>query len=229
MTIQALASEAERFVKSSAYRFGDRTGFAVQLHESISLPGNNSAADYLDKLGLESVPERVAVVCPGNGGLVAECFTRGAKFVLALEPRPRFNAGLQGVFDLLDKVWQLEETNDLSHAWVEEWWPQIDQDGYTDFDLILWPEGVEEITTPKAIFQGLADLLLPGGKLIVELSVGNRPWVEKINSWRPSKEAVLDMSKEIFDGETLDEQAGRNDTARIYTLILPGKAAEVAE
>ena len=64
MTIKALASEAELFVKSSAFRFGDRTGFNVPIHESILLPGNASAADYLDSLGLDSVPERVLVVCP---------------------------------------------------------------------------------------------------------------------------------------------------------------------
>jgi SAM-dependent methyltransferase len=229
MSMEAFAEEAKRFAKSSAYQFGDRTGFGVNLSESVRLPGKCSPSDYLDTLGLDKLPKKVLVICAGNGGLAVECFARGAKQVIALEPRTRFANGVQGVKRLLDTLWRLEETFDCDLSWQPNW-PKVGRDqGLKNFDLILWPEGVEEITAPKATFQSVADCLAPGGRLIVELIHGTHQWVEKINSWRPTGHAVVDMSDEVFGGPPTAKTGGRSATSKIYTLTLPGKKAAPAK
>ncbi len=223
MSLEALAVEAKQFARSSSYQYGDRTSFGVRLTNEILLPGKCSAAKYLDDLGLDKVPERVMVVCPGNGGLVTECFLRGAKFVLVCETRPRFEQGIQGVLRLLTTAWRLENKHKLTHQRIDDW-PEVGREqGFADMDLILWSEGVDEITFPKKIFRGVADCLSPGGRLIVEINHGTNKWVEEINSWRPNGHAVLDMVDEIF-GTPPETSAGRLSTSRIYTLTLPGKA-----
>ena len=222
MTKSAFKEKALAFAKSSGYRHGDRTSFAVRLNEETTLIGSCSAEKYLDDLGLKTLPARVMVVCPGNGGLIAECYRRGAKYVVAVEPRARFRAPLQRVLELLSEAWRLDDVQDLSHR-VETAWPLLDRErGYKDFDLILWPEGVEEITTPKAIFQGLADCMNPGAKLFVEITLGRHNWVDRINSWRPRGEAVKAMAQEIFDGGPDSTAPGRNALSRVYGLSLPG-------
>jgi len=226
MSMEAFVTDVQQFTKSSAYQFGDRTGFAINLSEGITLPGKCSPAGYLDSLGLDKLPEKVMVICAGNGGLAVECFARGAKQVVAVEPRSRFSHGVKGVARLLGTLWRLNKKHDCALVWHPHW-PKVGRDqGLKDFDLILWPEGVEEITTPKSTFQAVADCLAPGGKLVVELAHGNHQWVEKINSWRPTGHAVNDMAEAIFDGKPTSTQAGRNATMRIYTLTLPGKKVD---
>lgn len=226
MSIEVLVSDAKKFIKSSAYRFGDRTGFTVNLTPGIILPGNSDPVGYLDKLGLETVPEKVMVVCAGNGGLAVECFARGAKQVVALEPRSRFNKGIQGVKRLLDAYWRLEDKHDCSLTWNPNWPKEGRDQGLKDFDLILWPEGVEEITSPKGTFQAIADCLSPGGRLIVELTHGKHQWVEKINSWRPSGHAVNEMAEAVFGSLPGTVLSGRSATMRIYVLTLLDEQAE---
>jgi len=215
-----LAVEAENFVKSSAFRYGDATGFSINLCDGITLPGRCSPGAYLDRLGLGKLPEKVMVVCAGNGGLAVECFARGAKVVVAVEPRSRFNKGIQGVKRLLDAQWRQKGEHGLALIWHPHW-PTVGRDqGLKNFDLILWPEGVEESSTPKATFQSLADCLATGGKLVVELALGKHGWVEKINSWRPTGHAVNEMAAAVFDGAPT-RLGGRNATSKIYTLTLP--------
>jgi hypothetical protein len=223
MSIEAILAEAKKFSRSSAYKSGDRTSFSVRLHESITLHGKCSPSDYLDKLGLTTVPAQVMIICPGNGGLIAECFERGAKHVIAMEPRPRFQSGLQGVMRLLGDFWRVENKQGLNCQRIPAW-PLPGKDrGFKNVPLVLWPEGMDEITRPKVIFQGLADVLAPGGKLVVELALGKHGWVDKINSWRPSAQALAEMSKEFFDGPWEGVIAGRSDTRRIYSFVMPGK------
>jgi len=235
MSLTNLIEKAKTFEKSSSYRHGDRTSFAIRLHEKIVLLGSCSATNYLDDLGLDKLPERVMVVCPGNGGLVAECYQRGARQVVAVEPRFRFQDTLRRVLEMLSQAWLLEEEEDEKkkkgrhHQFVAAFPEAGKEQGFLDFDLILWAEGVDEITTPKAIFQGLADCLNPGGQLVVELAHGSHQWVEQINSWRPTGHAVVDMANEIFGGPPTETKAGRSDTSRVFFLTLPGKKEKVVE
>ena len=219
MPSKALAREAEKFAKSSAYRFGDPLGFSVCLHKDVTLPGKESPALYLDSLGLKKLPEKVMIVCPGNGGLAAECFRRGAKNVIALEPRDRFHEPLKQVFALLSKGWMLENKRKFSRRIVVDW-PLSDgaQEQNGNQDLILWPEAVEEFTLPKAIFNSLGACLAEGGKLIVELMHGRHAWVERINSWKPDSDAISTMAQDVFGRHWTGKQPGRRSGRAIYTL-----------
>lgn len=212
--MSTLASEAKAFAKSSGYRFGDATSFTVGIHEDIILPGRCSPQDYLDDLGLKTVPTRVMVVCPGNGGLVAECYKRGANHVTLLEPRTRFHATLERVTDLLAQGWLLDEKKGLTYDIVTKW----EFEDLELHDLILWSEGVEDTTQPKVVFTGLAANLSPAGSLVVEIVHGRSGWVERINSWRPSEDGIRDMADEIFGGEWISKQDGRIANRTIYTL-----------
>lgn len=222
MSLADLSAEVARFVKSSAYQFGDRTGFCINLAEGVILPGKCSPSSYLDGLGLDKLPEKVMVICSGNGGLAVECFARGAKTVVAVEPRSRYNQGVQGVKRLLDTLWRLEKKHDRALLWHPHWLKVGKDQGFKDFDLILWPEGVEEVTTPKETFQAVVDCLAPGGRLMVELTHGTHQWVDKINSWRPTGHAVNEMAEALFGGRPTKSN-GRSATSKIYTLTLPGK------
>ena len=223
-----LAVEAENFVKSSAFRYGDATGFSINLCDGVTMPGRCSPSAYLDRLGLSELPEKVMVVCAGNGGLAIECFARGAKVVVAVEPRSRFSKGIQGVKRILEAQWRQKAEHGQALVWHPRWPTEGRDQGLKAFDLILWPEGVEEISTPKATFQALADCLAPGGKLVVELAHGNHGWVERINSWRPTGRAISDMAAAVFDSVPT-KLGGRNATSKIYTMVLPGEVAPKAD
>jgi len=226
MSFEKLVDEARTFERSSGFRYGDRLGFSIGLCEGLMLKGATSAGAYLDSLGLDKLPDRVMVVGPGNGGLVTECYNRGAKRVIAVETRHRFQATLQRVLKLQESAWAINEVEGCSYRIVSRWEQVRENDGFKDVDLILWPEGLREITAPKEIFRILSTALNPGGKLVVEVQHGRHKWVEKINSWQPSEHAIVDMSKEIFGGPWATKAPGRNGQASsVVTLVQPGKKA----
>lgn len=219
MNYETVVKEARAFERSSTYRYGDRTAFSIRLAPDVVLRGPNSAAAYLDSLGLETLPEQVMIVCPGNGGLVTECYLRGAKRVITVETRTRFQRTLRTVMRLQEQLWATQGTDDLSYRLVDRWEQVSENDGFRDVDLILWPEGLEEITHPKKTFAALASALNPGGKLFVEVQHGKHKWVEKINSWRPSEHAMLDMCKEVF-GQRWDENlTGRHGQSSSCVVV----------
>ena len=174
MTIEALAAETGKFVKSSAYQFGDRTGFSINLHERITLPGRCSPGAYLDALGLDKLPKKVMVVCAGNGGLAVECFARGAKQVIALEARPRYTQGLQGVQRLLEKLWRLQDKHDCDLIWLPRW-PKTGRDqGVTDCDLILWANTASNgAVSARLLPNGEFHTSLPGNTEITDALLRN--------------------------------------------------------
>jgi len=224
MSVETIKERALKFARSSAYRSGDLTSFAVPLHESTLLSGRYSPSEYLDKLGLTSMPERVMIVCPGNGGLVAECFNRGAKTVLAVEPRPRFQQTLTSVmsfakeFDLLDG--KLDHQFRLIPRWIS-----AEGETFKDVPLILWPEGVDEVTAPQAVVRGIAAALDTGGSLFIEMKHGSHGWVKEINSWHPSAQTIGSIAEELFGQSWKSMTQGRLANRRIYEL---GTAAPAA-
>lgn len=232
MSMQDLVQEIRKFERSSGYRYGDRKAFSVRLAEGLLLKGPNSAAAYLDELGLDTLPERVMVVGPANGGLAVECYQRGAKRVICMEPRSRFQATLKRVLKFQERVWQENEVEGNSYRIVERWQQVRENDGFQDVDLIIWPEGMEEITRPKEVFQTIDTALKPGGKLVLEAKLGRHEWVEKINSWIPSEHGIRDMGKEIFGSSWTSKQPGRGgaSTTAIFTFekagAVPKKAAK---
>jgi len=222
MTTLPLARDAERFQKSSAYRYGDPTSFSVRLHSQVTLPGKCDPAGYLDDIGLSAVPERVLVVCPGNGGLVAECFRRGAKFVTLLEPRDRYHQPLRRVLSLLAQGWRLEDRKGLNHRLVESWpLSEAEQQSLGKHDLVLWSEGMEDITEPKVIFSALSELLSESGKLYVEVTHGRHALVESINAWKPTPLAFKELAVAVFSQEPAEDYDGRRVRRKIYALKKP--------
>ena len=214
-----LVHEAEKLTKSSGYRYGDLTSFSVYIAEGVDLPGLSSPADYLDHLGLKSLPVRVLVVGPGNGGLVAECLHRGAKEVIALESRDRFRGTLVQVLALLAKGLQVEQKTGLIFRIYPNFPTTTDQQrSLGKFDLILWPDGCEEITEPRAVFSGLSACLAQDAKFYVEIWHGRDGWADRVNSWHPTTDAMLVAVTSCFGQSWLNIIAGRNDTRRIYVL-----------
>lgn len=230
MSLDALIQEARNFERSSGYRYGDKAAFSIYLADGLLLKGPNSAGAYLDSLGLTELPERVMVICPGNGGLVAECFRRGTKRVVVMEPRTRFHATLRRVLQLQESAWKAEEKTGLSHRLVMTWDQIRTNDGFKDVDLILWADGLEEMTQPKDVFQAVDSALNPGGRLFLEARLGRHPWIDKINSWFPSEHAIAEMSKEIFGGPWAAKSAGRfGQSSAVFTFVKPGEATKTSK
>ena len=214
-----LQQEAEKLTKSSAFRYGDATSFSVPLAQGVSLPGTSSPADYLTLLDLKEVPARVLVVGAANGGIVAELLKRGAKEVIAIETRDRFHNSLPAVLGLLAKGLQAEEKKGLAFRIFPDLPVTEDQQKTLGlFDLILWPEGSDEVTEPKKVLQGLAACLSPTGKLYAEILHGSHGWSDRINSWRPNMDAMIEASQVVFGKAWDNVHAGRGETRRIYAL-----------
>jgi SAM-dependent methyltransferase len=223
VTFDELKAAVERLKDSSHFASGDPTTFSVTfLRHELELPGPSDPERYLDlckrKFQLEIADgAEVAVVCPGNGGLCAEAFLAGAKRVLAIEPRPRFA-------DAIDKVMaHLQAVEPERDSRTFRAWPQPTHGNVIDkFDLIFWPEGLEETTTPLAILESVLKLLKPQGALVVEVMHGQQdvPSTPTINSWRPTRAAFVQVGCELTGEKMLPEVPGR--TGRTIYLLLPG-------
>ena len=89
---QTLAERFNAFRRSSAFTPGDPYSFRVVIAGGLELPGKYNPADFLSFC--PSIAGRLAVICPGNGGLCAELARRGGT-VFAFEPRSRFQKGFK--------------------------------------------------------------------------------------------------------------------------------------
>jgi hypothetical protein len=215
-----LRNSVERFKTSSSFTSGDPTAFAIPLlPDELELPGPNSPKTYMaqleHKLGVMLAPKSaVAVICPGSGGLCAQVLHQGANRIVAIEPRYRYADAIETVISLLRQV---APDRDLS---TFRGWPvpkHRDQLGL--FDLILWPEGLEEATAPLSVLTAALLCLKPTGSLIVEVVHGEQGLpTQPINSWRPSEpgwqQAVASIPAARLAGETL----GRSQLRKIYRL-----------
>jgi hypothetical protein len=193
----------------------------VPICSGVTLPGNEIPEAYLDMMGVPEV-KRAMVVCPGNGGLVAALLARGAEEVVALEFRSRFHDALEAVLILVSKGLRAEEKE--GRYKIVRTIPEEEND-LGQFDLIIWTEGVEEITRPKATFRALSKLVGPGGKMIVEVYHGKHEWVDRINSWKPSGDAFLKMGMECFGKCWTDKRPSRREGGRIYVLEMENAKA----
>lgn len=223
-----LGREADVFAKSSGYRYGDKDSFQVPVASGVTLPGNHDPHHYLNQLGLQTIPKRCLVICPGTAGLVPVLMRRGADDVVALEPRHFFAGMTQRVLALVAKGLRADQIKGKSYRYLGSWPLDADErEALGKFDLILWPEGTEDVREPRAVMIAIADLLAPTGKLVVEVWHGSHQYVPKINSWKPTGDAWFQAVKAHFGQGPTGCQEGRRQNLRIYTIgFSPAKALE---
>lgn len=217
--LEIFRPQVERLAKSSIYQYGDSTSFSVPVYPGIALPGRLSPHQYLNDIGCASLPAEVLVVCPANGGLIAELLSRGVKKVTAIEPRHRFHNPLKEVMALVAKG--LKAQGKPGGFTLLEDWPTEDNP-CGKFDLIIWPEGLNEITRPKQVLRGLVACLKPGGVFVVEMTHGKHDWVDQINAWYPRGDVWIRVANELFGQQWSRKTQGRRDNSLVYTLDLPG-------
>lgn len=203
-----LALDVKTFAQSSAFTSGDPFSFSVKITDDISLPGKFEPSKYLNTI-TSAIDGRVAVVCPGNGGLCVELLRRGGLEVIAFEPRNQFWKSLDAVaefyksvngktFDIIDKL-------------------PVEDSG--KFNTVIWSEGLDELRDPLGPLTEILGCLVPQGRMFIELAHGShKASPEAINSWRPSPEAFAETIEAIENAVIVDKAPGRNDSRATYTI-----------
>lgn len=214
--LDSLPGNARNFVNSSAFRYGDKTSFQIFLDKERNgyLPGNHDPRPYLDSLGLKDLTGlSVAVICPGNGGLMTEVLLRGAVESIGYESRHTFKKALDGVFALFAR------NNDYKGVALYHRWPN-EADIASRFDVIIWPEGFDTTVYPRETFESVTRMLKPSGVLYVEVRHGgNTSLPIKINNYTPTAETFQRFVSYVAPGIGLEEVApGRMDRRVIYKL-----------
>jgi hypothetical protein len=197
------------FKASSSFTPGDAFSFKINFNDEAYLPGKFDPAAYLQQLGVDLIDKNVLVVCPGNGGLCVEAIKSGASTVVALEPRNVYHRALPTISgfasDIIGTTFsQKSDAGELVEA----------------FDIVLWPEGLEDVPHPKTLLQKVLGAMKKGGRLFMEVGHGSQgQLVESINSWRPTAEAFKESLSALGDLEFVSELQGRNQTRTIYTIV----------
>ena len=217
MNEDQLTDAVATLASSSAFRHGDASTFAVTfLRHTAELPGPADPQRYLqvikNKLGpLVSEDDSVAVVCPGNGGLVAEVLLAGAEQVIAIEPRPRFHGAIDQVCALL------RSTHERVDVRTNMGWPSP-KSSIGPFDLIFWPEGLDECRDPAAAMKSLLGCLRSDGLLCVEVTHGeNTKGEPPLNSFRPTEETWAGLLEQLGT-EVAMQTPGRAQRRVVYRI-----------
>jgi len=212
-----IAAAVAKFAQSSAYRYGDNLCFQVPVTKEHVLPGRHDPLDYITDF---KTPGRAAVICPGNGGMIAALFLQGATEVVAIEPRGRFHEPLKAVMKLFI------EANPGKQVEVFTEFPtakeHLKKTG--TFDSILWFEGADEIGDPSLIHL-LAQMLKPNGRLKIELPHGTSVHTTgKINNWRPTAECWRAHVEQV--AKCGAQHPGRLGTTKTYVISPSEKTSE---
>jgi hypothetical protein len=197
MKLAQLKQATDKLIDSSIFRFGDASAFKVPfLRLEVELPGPRDPQKWIEtlerKLGFQiEKGSSVLVVGAGNGGLAAEAVLQGAGSVLAVEARDRYHGALNEVIRLIGECHGVEAATFLK-------WPSGNAlKDLGKWDLILFPEGLEECTRPGQVFHDLCSLLSPNGRMFVEVVHGTQNYLpDPVNSFRPSKDAWLKFVEE---------------------------------
>jgi len=207
-----IAAAVAKFAQSSAYRYGDNLSFQVPVTKEHSLPGRHDPADYCTDF---KTPGRAAVICPGNGGLVAQLFLQGATEVVAIEPRGRFHEPFKAVMKLFI------EANPGKEIQVYTEFPSnpVHLKKIGTFDTILWFEGADDLGDPAA-FHLIAQMLKPSGRMKIELAHGTSVHTSgKINNWRPTDECFREHVEKV--AKLGPQGPGRLGTTKTYVVSEP--------
>lgn len=207
---EGLKNQVDKFRHSSSFSPGDPGSFIVPIIKgAIELPGKYDPAAYLDRLELKST-SNIAVIYPGNGGLCAEAIHRGATTVWAVEPRNQFNKSLCSLNTFMLNAGKLG----FSLLTSLEITPV---DGI--FDVVVWPEGLEQVNDPAYALKCALSMLKIGGRLFIEVVHGQQEIPQgKINSWRPKEEAFVKLLQLLFADAPLRAMKGRLDRRFIYEI-----------
>jgi len=214
MTIQ---EEIKALTSSSVYRFGDRLCFQVPLGPNLSLPGRQDPSLYITGV----TGGRALVVCPGNGGMVAQLLLQGVEEVVALEPRVRFHDGLKAVLAMFDKV-----TPGKKHSTLQAFPKKGEANTLGQFDHIVWFEGMDDVADPAAVLT-VVGTLKAGGKMLAEIQHGaSTQLVGKVGLWLPAADVWL---KHVTSTGALcaAPRAGRLATSKTYTITKPATPAPI--
>ncbi len=219
MNLKQLTAAVEKLKSSSVFRRGDAASFDVVLlpHE-VELPGSASADAYGKLLALKlgvSVPKgaRVMVVCSGNGGLGAWALRQGAQHVLFVEPRFRYEQIVDQMLPLFRAAF-----DGCTVASFRNWPATKALEPLGKFDLILWPEGLEECQQPAQMMESLMAALSPEGALVVEVTHGNQTVTrERVNGFKPSIQSWGAMMRSLTGGDVAST-AGRVGGRVLYRI-----------
>lgn len=218
MKLADLKKHVDSLRGASRFRYGDPTTFSVPLLPlEVELPGPSDPDAYLSKLQakfkLKFSDTRCLVVGAGNGGLCAALMNLGAKEVVAAEDRDRFHAALDEVIHL---VAGLHEFNPLTYRS----WPSTGcERSLGEFDLILFPESLEECRVPCETLETVCRLLKADGQLVVEVHHGEQSVLkDPVNAFKPTKDAFAQMMKDITGNEPLAQIPGRAQNRTIYLV-----------
>lgn len=210
---------------SSNFTAGNAGSFLVPIIKGqIELPGKYDPAVYFDFLELFKLTN-IAIVFPGNGGLCVEAIHRGATTVWAIEPRDQYNRVITAVSSFMVTAGKsgfsiLTNTNDSK-----------DTTGHGRFDVVVWSEGLDQITDPVLALKNVFSMVKPGGRLFIEVTHGTHEIPKGfINSWKPKEEAFVALLKTLLGDVTLRAMRGRLEKRVIYEITRPLlKSVEVEE
>jgi SAM-dependent methyltransferase len=205
---QPLDQQIKAFKTSSSFTSGDTLSFSIKFTPELSLPGKFNPETYLTTSNI-STSGRVAVICPGNGGLCVEALHRGAAIVAAYEPRNIYHRSIIKVAEFCDAAVGKTFTCDTGKA--------TPQSGI--YDLIIWSEGLEDLPSPAEFFTSVLKALRPGGELLIEVAHGTHGLLPtQTNSWKPSIDSFESTIKKLGDYEIASSRPGRNQLRVIYKI-----------
>jgi len=208
-----LSGPERRFANSSKFRHGDNTSFRIHLDRSGKrfLPGKHDPKTYLDRLDINKVAGKTAVICPANGGLVAEMIHRGSDEVHAFEPRKTFHDGFKGAMAFVDK-------GDSVVMFHPRW--SLARELKGEFSMILWTENFDTCGSPITHLKNVLSMLASDGVLIMEVIHGNHMSPSmNMNRWNPLKEEFKKFIERDCLGFSANEiSLGRFDRRVIYKI-----------
>jgi hypothetical protein len=207
-TTEDIEARIKTFKASSVFTPGDPYCFSVEFSEEARLPGKFDPTDYMKRLYADIGGKNVLVVCPGNSGLCVAAIRAGASTVVGFEPRVIYQKATEAVAFLTAEV--------IGSTFIHR---TGDDKMVEKFDVVFWPEGVDDIPHPKATFDTVLSSLASGGLLCLELTHGTHGVLpESTNCWKPTQEALEETIPGLGEFEIIGKLAGRNRTRMIYTI-----------
>lgn len=193
--------------RSSHFTAGDYSSFSIPIvRGQLELPGKYNPAAYFDAIDIKSTTS-VGIYFAGNGGLCVEALHRGASSVFCFEARSQNIKALQEVNKIMEEATS-KKFEISSSAW-----------GVNDLDLIIWPEGIDQVGYPVDILASLYGKISARGKLVVEVTHGQQTEsTGSITSWKPDERTFLEAIKRVCKDAYVRAMKGRLDRRVIYEI-----------
>ena len=208
------------FKASSSFTPGDALSFSIHFGDDISLPGRHDPVAYMEQLAIDVAGKNVLIVCPGNAGLAVAALRAGASTVVVLEPRNVYHRAIPQISEFASEVIGATFSQRTDSSKLVE-----------SFDLVLWSEGLDDISHPKALVEQVIAAMKKGSTIYWEINHGqNGVLPESTNAWRPSEDGFKATLSQLGDLKIVSTLEGRGQTRKIYTIqnntvrvnVLPG-------